>query len=166
MSDWRAIDGTLGPTQAIDATSTTQNHPLGMRICCRDMDSTTDYGYAEFVYLKGVASTAAGLAVTYDAGVYTTTLSAANAVGNVAIAMSANVANQYGWYQVTGKAIVKVLASFAADAVPYLTATAGSLDDAVVAGDLVQNAYSISAIDTPTTGYAFIAINDPIVVNA
>jgi hypothetical protein len=77
--------------------------------------------------------------VTYSQDDYSTALLAANAIGPVAFAMSANVASQYGWYQVYGKAVGKVLASFADNANCYATATAGSIDDAVVAGDLVKN---------------------------
>ena len=80
--------------------------------------------------------------------------------------MSASVASQWGWYQISGQAAGKVLASFAAtggDA--YLTATAGSLDDADVAGDLVANAVPVSAIDTPSSGLAEFQLSRPSVAN-
>lgn len=144
--------------QAIADTSTTQLLPLGTRVTAVD----PTYGVGEFIYLAGVASTAVGSAVTYNQDDHTTTLLAANAIGPVAFAMSANVASQYGWYQIFGKAVGKVLASFADNANCYATATAGSMDDAVVAGDRVKNCKGASAIDTPSTGLAELEIQYPV----
>ena len=146
--------------QAISDTSTTQLVPLGTRVKAIDKASTA-YGEGEFIYLLGVASTGVGDAVTFSGDDYSTALLAANAIGPVAFAMSANVASQYGWYQVYGKAVGKVLASFADNANCYATATAGSMDDAVVAGDLVKNCKGASAIDTPDTGLAELEIQYP-----
>lgn len=143
--------------QAIATTSTTQKHPLGTII--RAYDET--YGSGEFIYLKGVASTAVGSWVLYNSDDGSTSLLAANDIGPVAIAMSANVASQYGWYQISGKAVGKVLAGFVDNANVYATATAGSVDDAVVAGDRVKNAKGASAIDTPSTGLAEMEISRP-----
>jgi hypothetical protein len=42
-----------------------------------------------------------------------------------------------------------------------LTSTAGSVDDAVVAADKIDGARGASAIDTPTTGFAYINLNYP-----
>jgi hypothetical protein len=116
--------------------------PLGTIV--RAVDSTL--GAGEFIFLKGVASTAIGSWVTYNEDDFSTTLLAANAIGPVAIAMAANVASQYGWYQIQGKASGLALASFADNANVYATATAGSVDDAVVAGDRVKGAVGASTI--------------------
>jgi hypothetical protein len=75
--------------------------------------------------------------------------------------MSANVANQYGWYQIYGKGVAKVLASFADNGDCYLTATAGSVDDADVAGDFIRGMKGASAIDTPSTGLAEVELAYP-----
>lgn len=163
MSDFKFV-GALTFDQDIDETSTTKNYPLGTIAYARDLAST-DYGVGEFIYLKGVASTAVGSWVTI-ADNHTTALAVADAVGQVAVAMSACVADNYGWYQIKGQAAGKVLASFAAsggDA--YLTATAGSLDDADVAGDFVLGAVPVSDIDTPSTGLAEFQLNYPSVSN-
>jgi hypothetical protein len=151
-------DNMLG-LQPIATTDTVQNHPLGTIV--RAVDPT--YGAGEFIYLKGVASTAVGSWVTYNMDDGTTTLLGANAIGPVAVAMSANVASQYGWYQIQGKAVGKVLASYADNGLVYATATAGSVDDAVVTGDMVVNAKGASAIDTPSTGLAEMEISRPFV---
>lgn len=89
--------------QLIADTSTTAKHTLGTII--RGRDDT--YGGAEFIYLKGIGSTVVGSIVNYDDS-YTTAL---NTTGlstprPLAIAMSANVASQYGWYQISGLAVV------------------------------------------------------------
>ncbi len=110
-------------SQGIADTSTTQNHPLGTIV--RAYDPT--YGEGEFIYLLGVASTDAGKVVTYDAAGYQTAL-ASIAVGvsrPVAVAMSANVASQYGWYQIGGVAVVDKASATSFAAAAPLGATSG-----------------------------------------
>jgi hypothetical protein len=92
---------------------------------------------------------------------YATSLATANDVGKLAVAMSANVANQYGWYQIYGKGAAKVLTGFVDNADCYLTATAGSVDDADVAGDYIRGMKGASAIDTPSTGLAEVELGYP-----
>lgn len=152
------INGLIG-AQKIEDTSTTAQHPLGTRV--RATDPT--YGDGEFIYLLGVASTAIGSWVTFNQDDHSTTLLAANAIGPVAVAMSANVANQYGWYQIYGKAIGLCLTGFLDNANVYATATAGSVDDAVVAGDRVRHCKGASAIGTPSGSFAEFEIGFPVV---
>jgi hypothetical protein len=147
--------------QAIATTETSQKHPLGTIVKAAD----PTYGSGEFVYLKGVASTVVGSVVVYNMDDGSTALAAANAVGPVATAMSVNVANQYGWYQIGGKGVAKVLASFADNADCYLTSTAGSIDDADVAGDYITGMKGASAIDTPSTGLAEVEMWRPFVAD-
>lgn len=134
--------------QAIDATATVASsvHPLGDKVEAYD----PDYGSGEFVYLKGVANTVVGDWVTINYDDFSTTRLVANAIGPVGVAMSANVASQYGWYQIRGKASAKALTAFADNARAYITATAGSVDDTVVDGDLVHNALGASAVNETT----------------
>jgi len=96
---------TMAGAQPIANTETTQKHPLGTIV--RGVDPT--YGEGEFIYLLGVASTAVGSIVTYDASTYQTVLCAVggNIPRPIAVAMSANVASQYGWYQISGVAVCK-----------------------------------------------------------
>lgn len=143
--------------QPIADTSTTQNHPLGE---IRKASDPT-YGAGEFIYLKGVASTAVGSWVTYNLDDGSTTLLAANAIGPVGVAMSANVASQYGWYQISGKAVGKALTGYVDNALVWATSTAGSVDDAVVDGDMVHLAKGASAVDTPSSGFAEFEISRP-----
>ena len=58
-----------------------------------------------------------------------------------------------------------VLASFADNANCYLTATAGKIDDAVVAGDYITGIKGASAIDTPSTGLAEVELQRPFVTD-
>jgi len=66
------------------------------------------YGAGEFILLVGVANTAVGSLVTYDGTTYQTTLCAttSNQARPVAVAMSANLAGSFGWYQIEGTAVV------------------------------------------------------------
>lgn len=97
---------------------------------------TQDADGNEYIYLKGVASTVAGSVVTYDeAG--QTTLIAANAIGPVAVAMAATVANKYGWYQIFGSGTAAAAGAVTDNAALYISSTAGKVDDAVVTGDCI-----------------------------
>lgn len=136
--------------QAITVTSTVQQFPIGTRATAFD----PTYGEGEFIYLKGLAATALGETVIYDTYANTTKRGIANDRGPVAVAMSANVASQYGWYQISGAAKVLVAAAFAAGKPCFFTATAGTIDDAVVATDKIDGMVSKTAIDTPATGFA------------
>ena len=137
---WTITSGRLG-LPALQTNHATQGDTaLGTIVQARD----PDYGEGEFIYLKGVASTAVGSWVTYNTDDFTTTLLAANAIGPVAIAMSACVANEFGWYQISGKALGKCLTAFADNARVWITGTAGSVDDASVAGDGVNLAKGAS----------------------
>lgn len=158
---YRSIESFIVP-QAIADTSTTQKMPLGTIV--RAVDDT--YGVGEFIYLLGVASTAVGDWVTINQDDNTTTRLVPNAIGPVGVAMSANVANQYGFYQRKGKAIANVLAGFVDNANLYGTATAGSADDAVVAGDRIQGAKGASAIGVPSGSFAEVEIDNPFVNDA
>lgn len=119
------------------------------------------YGSGEFIYLKGVASTAIGSWATYNLDDGSTTLLVANAIGPVAVAMAATVASTWGWYQISGKAVGKALAGYLDDALVWGTATAGSVDDAVVDGDMVHLAKGASAVGVPSTGLAEFEISRP-----
>lgn len=121
-----------GDTADVD---TAKKHPLGTLA----KDSSNNI----YIYLQGVASTAAKLAVTYDEA-HLTALSAANAVGPLAIAMAATVADTYGWYCVYGTTTATANDTTADNVTLFLTAGAGKLDDADVAGDAIIGIWSRS----------------------
>ncbi len=153
------VQNPLAGFQPIAVTETTQKHALGTLV--RATDPT--YGSGEFIYLKGVASTAIGSMVDFDQYLATTTLSpATGGKGPVAIAMSANVAGQYGWYQIEGAAVVKAPNAMTPGAEVFsLAATPGSVDDAAVAGEQILNATVSTTTATPSAGLAVIQINRP-----
>jgi hypothetical protein len=159
MSDYQIINPIAG-MQNIADTSTTQNQVLGTIVQANDTASTA-YGAGMFIYLAGVASTLVGSFVTFNQDDNTTALLAANAIGPVGVSMSLNVASQYGWYQIYGKGVGTVLAGYADNGLVYATATAGKIDDAVVAGDRVKLAKGASAIGTPSAGLAEFEIQYP-----
>lgn len=133
-----------------------QMHVLGTRV--EGVDPVL--GQGEFIYLKGVASTAVNDAVVYDEA-FATTRTVAASRGPVAIAMAATVANKFGWYQVQGTAIVNGVAGITADTPCSLSATAGSLDKATTASYAVVGARWHSALDTPSTGKAYAILTYP-----
>ncbi len=137
-------------TAQIDGTKRTQ---LGTRAF--DSDGN------EYIYLQGVASTAAGDWVSFDEAHVTTRL-AGNAVGRVAIAMGATVASSYGWYQIYGKNTIAATDTVVADVQLYIDGTAGRADDADVAGDAIVGAFSRSA---DTSNVATVELNYPFVCN-
>lgn len=122
-----------------------------------------DLGTGEFIYLAGLASTVEGSVVVFNASDFSTKLAVANDIGPIATAMGATVASTKGWYQISGKGVAKVATGFADNANCYLTATAGTIDDAVVAGDYVFGMKGASAIDTPSTGLAYVEMQRPFV---
>jgi len=151
---WQAMN-VIGTNQNLSDHGTTQNHRLLTKVRALDT-GTTNYGEGEFIYLKGLASTAAGDLVVYN-GDGVTTRTVARSTGPCAVALSACVASEYGWYQIAGIAKVNA-ATIAADKQLYLTSTAGQVDDAVVAGDLIYGAHSVAADDT---GFVKAILNFP-----
>lgn len=109
---------------------TVQRNPLGARY--------QDENGQEYVYLLGVASTAANDAVVYSLTTFATARSLNDLVGMIAIATAAVVAANWGWYLIKGNGSVNTKTSIAAANGAFLTTTAGALDDASVAGDFVN----------------------------
>lgn len=129
-----------GQTTDVD---TTQKHTLGTR--------AWDTSGNEYVYLPGCTSGAANLAVTYDEA-YATTLTAANAVGPIAILQATlDATTDYGWGCVRGTCTATSNNSVADNKALHLTAGAGKLDDADVAGDAIIGIWSRSSASGSTT---------------
>lgn len=159
-----AYTNQLPGAQQIAVTSTEQKHPLGT--ITKGTDPTL--GEGEFIYLLGVASTVVGLAVSYNATTYQTTLlpSTANLSAPVAWAMSANVAAQYGWYQIAG--LVKALKS-AVKADPavnaqrvYISGTTGRVMQTSAAGKCIMGAARANLTTvTSTTSLVTLSVNRP-----
>lgn len=126
--------------QPIATVDTTQNHPFGTRLRAKDIGST-NYGEAEFVYVKGVSSGAVAKWAGFNTKSGATTLAVADGNYPLGVMVSTlDATTKFGWLQVFGRGIGKALTAFADNGVVYLTSTAGSVDDASVIGDVVFNA--------------------------
>ena len=151
--------------QPFNETSTTKKHDLGTIV--RAYDTASGYGAGEFIYLEGVASTALYDWVTYTYDNGQAARMAGSAVGPVAIAMSANVASQFGWYQISGKAIGACATQFADNGIVYFESAstgAAQVDDASLIGDLIYNAVGASTT-TVDSGIADFEISRPFMLN-
>lgn len=160
---WTHINPSLGYPK-ITAHDTIQAIALGT--VSRAVDPT--YGAGEFIYLKGLAGALAGLIVTYTARTGVTALGTTSGVveggAPVAVAMSACVANEYGWYQIAGDTVVlkTAVAITPATVKVYLSATAGRLMPTSVAGRQILGArWGHVTTVTSTTSTAIVTLNRP-----
>jgi hypothetical protein len=162
----KIVDQQLGCQNPLD-TVATQKHPLGTRVRAQDYGSL-GYGEIELIYLKGVASTAAGDLVVFDPVAATTTRTVAASRGPLAVALSANVASQFGWYVIRGQAPVNTTAAGTGAANPELnvTATAGQATVGSAALTLIYGATCKAAQDTPSSGFTQVALANPFVGGA
>lgn len=144
--------------QPIAETSTTQRHRIGHIV--RAFDDT--YGHGHFIYAKGVGSTVVGDLCTIDTYGNTTVraVTGGSSFGPAGVAMSANVASQYGWYQVFGIGVIKA-ATVVAGTMAQITATPGTVDDTTTATRYVENCLFQSADGTPAAGFALVFLNYP-----
>lgn len=124
------------------------------------------YGEGEFIYMLGVASTVVGSLVTWNGGTgtptYQTALAAATAAQNlpVAVAMSINLAGNYGWYMISGNAVTATNGTMTAAAKAY-SAGSGQVTSTQANGAQILNAVSNSATGTPGAGLCVLEINRP-----
>ena len=132
------LTGTLSPGD-IDTIYNRTAVQLGTRI--KDTDGN------EYIFMNGVASTIKGSWVTFDED-YKTTLLVANAIGPVAVAMAAIVANKYGWYQIFGSALACISANSADNTVIGFETTSGYAGDGMAAGDIIYNCIQRVAVTT------------------
>ena len=149
----------LAGWQPIAGTDTVKNHALGTIV--GGFDPT--YGFGEFIYLLGVASTVVGDMVTWDGSTYQTTRAAvtANLGQPVAWAMSANVASQYGWYQIGGTAVANKSAVIFAPKVAFGVNSIAKVG-ASASGKQVLNARTANAASVVSaTATILLEINRP-----
>lgn len=150
--------------QPIGVSSTVKNHDLGTIIRGRD----PVYGSGEFIYLLGVAATVVGSVVIWNGNssgtpTYQTTLApaTANLAQPLAVAMSANLAANFGWYQIGGQAVVATNGTLAAGPAPVYLSGSGQVSSTAVAGKQVENAINVTATGTPAANQAVVEINRP-----
>lgn len=147
-------------------TQTDTSAKIALGTICKAVDST--YGEGEFIYLLGVVNTVVGLAVSYNATTFQTTVlpSTANLSVPIAWAMSANVATQYGWYQIEGlvtalKTAVKADPAVNAQRI-YISATAGRVMQTSAAGKNILGAARANLTTvTSTTSTVTLLVSRP-----
>ena len=151
-----------GVTMA-NGSSAVPTPPATLGMICRAFDPS--YGEGEFIMLLGVASTVVGSLVTYNATTYQTALSAntANQAAPVAVAMSANLAGSFGWYQISGQAVVKKTAvATNAQVAVYQSATVGRIMATAASGKQILGARSANlATVAATVSTVIVSINRP-----
>ena len=154
---YKIVSPGLAGWQDIAATSTVQNHDLGTIVQAVD----PSYGWGEFMYMKGLASTAVGDVCAIDQAGGVTTRVITTTRGPVGVAMSANVASQYGWYQIGGAALPAAAAAVAVGAPLFATATAGAIDDAVTAAAKIDGAVATTAATVAGAGVMVVQLARP-----
>lgn len=123
-------------------------------------DLRTDHDGKIWVYIRASGTIAQYDVVTYDE-TYSTTVAPVSTSNDargdkLGVAPVAFATNEYGWLQIYGPTILKVLASCVPNTELTITATAGSVDDAttaslMVADGIVATAASVS-VATATAG--------------
>ena len=147
------VTSQIAGCQPIATSSDPQLHPLGTIV--RAVDATL--GEGEFIYLKGVASTVVGSIVSYDISFQTALDSSGTATPRpLAIAMSANGAGDFGWYQISGMAVATK-----ADSVSFAAGAAfgagSGLAVAAVTGLVVRGAL-VRVVASAKTGVTSVAV--------
>lgn len=155
--------------QPIATNSATRNHPIGKIVTAVD----PTYGEGEFIYLKGVVGTVAGLMVGYGDTTGLTALTSTSGFVNrgqpLAVAMAATVAGEYGWYQISGAAVIlktavkvdPVLANVGMNV--HLSATAGRvMQTSAAARQVVGARFAAATTVTSTTSTAVVTLNRPV----
>lgn len=152
-----------GYTTANGTANAIPTPPTVLGTIVRGFDPT--YGEGEFICLLGVAGTVIGSLVSYNATTWQTALSAntANLAGSVAVAMSANGAASFGWYQIDGMAVIKKTAVKVTPQVAmYQSATTGRIMATAASGKQILNARSANLTTvTATTSTVIVQINRP-----
>ena len=127
------------------------------------------YGEGVFIWLPGVASTVAGDVVEYTTGngvanptgSTTRWAGTANSGKPLAIATAAIVASMWGWYQISGQAVVNISGTVAAADKAYWQAT-GVVFSTLTAGKQVNGMVAVSANAVPAAGKATYQIQFPV----
>lgn len=150
---WRQVSPTMG-AQPITETSATARHNIGQRI--RAMDYT--YGEVGFIYLAGVASTAAGDVVTFNERTGATVRALEGVRGPVVVAAAAVTAGLYGWYAEDGCVPVNTGSNAPSTGPVYLSRTAGEVTGIPFAGEKVDG---MAAVRVPSGGYTTCRLTKP-----
>ena len=142
------VGAALASVGALTDIDTALRNPLGTQVF--------DESGNEYIYLQGVASTAAGDWVVFY-GDYTTVRAKTTPLpGRIAVAMAATVASTYGWYQIGGVVAVANITSSATDTYGlFATGTDGRAITTPAAANAFFNAFAYGT-SSANVGKAFI----------
>jgi hypothetical protein len=115
-------------------------------------------GSGEFIFLRGVASLAAGDLVTY-ASLNGSTFrwdGTANTGYPLAVAVAAVPSTEYGWFQISGNAVINCTGTVAAGDKAFFSATA-AIKTAAVNGKQVLNITAATANGATVANYGTLA---------
>lgn len=144
--------GVLSPVETSNGLTTyypSSPAKAGMVVTAQD----PTYGEGEFILLLGVASTAIGSLVTYNATTFQTALApvGTNKPQPVAVAMSATTATTWGWYQISGLAVAKKTSGLALASNAAIGCLTVGLVAATGTGKEIQGALTAAKATTPKT---------------
>lgn len=126
-----------GYVQLIDGDTTEVDSAARHKLGTRAFDTSGN----EYIYLLGVASTAANDFVTFNSASFATTRLVGTSVGPVAVAMAATVANTYGWYLIYGNGTGNNGNVVSAGSL-YASSVTAACDDLAVSGDAIHGAFA------------------------
>lgn len=140
------------------------NFGLAVGARCRGSDDA-GLGDGEFIWLPASVAVAKDDLVTYKTSTAVTALLATTAIKGrpLAKAMVAHAIGEYGWFQLSGAAILNAAAGSGADVAIYASATPGSVTTTQANGVAIGNAVAESALNTPAAGKIYAQLNYPFV---
>lgn len=128
-------------------------------------DTTGAQGAGEFIFLLGVAATTVGDLVVYDTSTATSATArwdgTANSGQPLAVAMSANVASQMGWYQIAGAALCNVGSDATSGAKVFYGGSTATIGGSAVNGKQVMGAKFLTTTTAASTLQATVLLNRP-----
>ena len=126
-------------TRVYESVDVLGNHTLGQR--------GRDHRGDEFIFAKASSAISARQVVIVDENhnAYPVTAANSDRGDRGAVAEHDVASGSYSWFSIYGKGNIHVLASAAASASLYTSATAGSLDDASASQNRIQNIYLTTA---------------------
>jgi hypothetical protein len=149
---WRTISGPLGAQ--VDQVDSSAVFQYGTRCYAQyyDASSAATTYHGDFVYVKGVASAAAGKWAALNPDNDTPALLPDGHIGGVGVFVSSLVASKSGWVQVTGKGQGLLAAAVADNAILYTTATAGQAGADAASQSEIMGARAAAAADSSSAG--------------
>jgi hypothetical protein len=163
MASWISVTGQMGLSYpgSIDSTQLT-----AIGTVARFRNETL--GEGEFIYLAGAANVDAGdvceYEIDYNASVATSVVAPwagnANIPVTLAVATAATVAGTWGWYQLSGSAVVNSSGSIS-DGDDLFWQAAGVVSATAVAGKQMEGGAAASANDVPASNKVIVTIDRP-----